>query len=172
MAMWRILSATLAATVLGAAGLAVGQAAKSLGAFDQWAAYSHGAGPALVCYVYGEPQKQEGAYTRRDPTYVQVAHRPRDKAANEISVTAGYAYRKDSEVELEIDGAKFALFTADGAAWARDANTESAIVKALMAGRQMIVKGTSARGTTTTDTYGLKGFTAAINAINSACGVK
>ena len=36
----------------------------------------------------------------------------------------------------------------------------------------MIVRGTSARGTLTADTYSLGGFTAGHEAINKACGVK
>ncbi|MGB1026239.1 MAG: invasion associated locus B family protein, partial [Rhodospirillaceae bacterium] len=36
-------------------------------------------------------------------------------------------------------------------------------------GRDMIVKGTSSRGTVTTDTYSLSGVTAAMNAIDKAC---
>ena len=36
----------------------------------------------------------------------------------------------------------------------------------------MVVKGISSAGTKTTDTYSLKGFTAAHAAINSACGRK
>jgi hypothetical protein len=34
------------------------------------------------------------------------------------------------------------------------------------------VRGTSTRGTKTTDTYSLSGFGAAVNAINTACGIK
>jgi hypothetical protein len=34
------------------------------------------------------------------------------------------------------------------------------------------VHGVSSRGTKTTDTYALAGFTAALNAINQACGMK
>ena len=33
----------------------------------------------------------------------------------------------------------------------------------------MVVKGTSSRGTVTTDTYSLRGFTAAYDAISGAC---
>jgi hypothetical protein len=33
----------------------------------------------------------------------------------------------------------------------------------------MVIKGTSSRGTLTTDTYSLAGFTAAYNAIEQAC---
>ena len=39
-------------------------------------------------------------------------------------------------------------------------------------GRQLIVTGYSSRGTKTTDTYSLAGFTAAYKAIGKACGVK
>jgi hypothetical protein len=36
----------------------------------------------------------------------------------------------------------------------------------------MVVRGQSNRGTKTTDTYSLVGFSAAYQAINQACGVK
>ncbi len=34
----------------------------------------------------------------------------------------------------------------------------------------MVVKGTSSRGTLTTDTYSLTGFSAALQSIDKACG--
>ena len=46
------------------------------------------------------------------------------------------------------------------------------IIKAMRAGNTLVVKGTSSRGTLTTDTYSLKGFTAVHNALNKACGVR
>jgi len=42
----------------------------------------------------------------------------------------------------------------------------------MRAGGELVVKGVSTRGTLTTDTYSLKGFTAAWKAINTACDVK
>lgn len=39
----------------------------------------------------------------------------------------------------------------------------------MKAGRTMIVRGTSTRGTATTDTYSLTGFTAGMKAIDEAC---
>ena len=38
-------------------------------------------------------------------------------------------------------------------------------------GNRMVVKGTSSRGTLTTDTFSLKGFTKAYGAIGKACGL-
>ena len=43
---------------------------------------------------------------------------------------------------------------------------------AMKGGKAMVVKGTSSRGTLTTDTYSLAGFTAAYAAIGKACKVK
>ena len=75
-------------------------------------------------------------------------------------------------MEVEIDGTKFEMFTNNDTAWSRDAQGDAALVKAMRAGQTMIVRGTSARGTLTADTYSLGGFTAGHEAINKACGVK
>ena len=47
-----------------------------------------------------------------------------------------------------------------------------AVVEALAKGKQAVIKGTSARGTATIDTYALSGFTQALAQIDKACGVK
>jgi hypothetical protein len=56
-------------------------------------------------------------------------------------------------------------------AWAPDETADRALVQAMAAGRQMVVRGTSSRGTLTTDTYSLSGFTRAHQEINRACGL-
>jgi hypothetical protein len=43
------------------------------------------------------------------------------------------------------------------------------MVAAMRRGNSLVVEGTSARGTVTTDRYSLSGFTAAHNAISRAC---
>ena len=50
------------------------------------------------------------------------------------------------------------------------ADDDKALVAALRAGSQMTVKGVSSRGNATTDTYSLKGTSAAHAAIGKACG--
>jgi hypothetical protein len=50
-----------------------------------------------------------------------------------------------------------------------DAEGERRLVAAMKGGSTMIVKGTSARGNLTTDTYSLSGVTAAVNRINQLC---
>jgi hypothetical protein len=64
------------------------------------------------------------------------------------------------------------MFTDGSTAWSRDARGDAALVKAMRAGKSMIVTGVSGRGTATKDRYSLAGFTAAHKAINKSCGKK
>lgn len=141
-----------------------------LGVHGDWTAQSDGTGAELVCYVGSAPKTAEGAYTRRGETFVLVSHRPSERVIGEASVTAGYTYKEGLNAQAEIDGKVFLeLMTRGGTAWAADPAADRVLVAAMKAGRQMIVRGTSSRGTLTTDTYSLLGFTAAYAAIDKAC---
>jgi hypothetical protein len=98
-----------------------------------------------------------------------VTHRPAEKSRNVFSVMAGYTYKSDSTVTVTIDGQAFVLFTHNDSAWAPDAATDARLADALRKGSSMVIKGTSSKGTDTTDTYGLKGSGAAFDLINKTC---
>jgi hypothetical protein len=142
---------------------------KSLGTFSNWEAVTFKEGGKTGCYITSVPSKKEGAYTTRDKTYALVTHRPSDKTFNVITVVAGYTYKDNSTVTIKIGNTSFKLFTNKDAAWAPDADTDRKIVQAMIKGQGMVVTGTSARGTKTTDTYSLIGFTKAYRAIADAC---
>ncbi|MEK9683511.1 MAG: invasion associated locus B family protein [Rhodospirillaceae bacterium] len=122
-----------------------------------------------ICFVHGKPKKSSGKYSRRGPTYLQVTFRPKEKIRDEVSVTAGYPYKKDTEVTVEIDGQKKVLFTSEDSAWSYSARDDIALVKEMRGGRELVIKGISKLGTLTTDRYSLIGFTAAYNAVREAC---
>ena len=86
-----------------------------------------------------------------------------------VSFYAGYTLEKGSSVDVRIGSGRFDMFTAADAAWARTKNADAALVRAMIRGAGMVVKGTSRFGTLTTDTYSLRGFTAAYRAISRAC---
>ena len=77
---------------------------------------------------------------------------------------------QNSTVQVKIGGEAFQLFTSEDGAWTANKDEDRRLVKSMVRGNRMIVKGTSSRGTATTDTYSLKGFTAAYNAITESCG--
>ena len=166
-----------AATALFLAATAAASAQPTvLGQFTHWTAFRAEQDGTSVCYIGSLPEKEEGDYTERGKTYVTVALRPSETATGVVTVEAGYPYKKESEVEVVIDGDKrFDLFTRNrpedrkGDAWADDAAEDAALIEAMKAGVRMVVKGRSSRGTLTTDTYSLRGFTRAFNTIAEAC---
>ncbi|MBL6933575.1 MAG: invasion associated locus B family protein [Rhodospirillales bacterium] len=136
-----------------------------------WSAFAVKLEGKPVCYMGSEPTKSEGKYTQRGDVVFLVTHRPADKAIGVINFQTGYTFKEGSDATLIIGDKSFALFTDEGDGWARDAKTDEAIIQAMIKGSQMVVKGVSSRGTQTTDTFSLKGFTAAYKAASKACKV-
>ena len=142
---------------------------KLISAHDAWSAYSFKENGNIVCYMASEPIKAEGNYTRRGKIYALITHRPAEGSRNVFSYITGYPYKEGGNAVLSIDGETFNLFTQDESAWAPDSDMDNRIAQAVRKGSKMTVKGTSSRGTATTDTFSLKGSTAAHDAITKAC---
>lgn len=170
----KILGAIACAFVLGlSANSAHAQNAPQLiDVFSKWEAYTYSEDGQKVCYMGSQPTSAKGDYTQRGKIYVMVTHRPALKLLNEVSFITGYTYKAGSDVDLQIDSKKFKLFTHDDSAWAVNSEEDRKLVSAMKAGSKMVVVGYSSRGTKTTDTYSLSGFTAAYNAISKACNTK
>lgn len=165
-----IFAAALAVT-LGLASNVSAEPTKPLGKHGGWETYAYTEKGEKVCYMISSPTKSQGADKSRATTAVTITHR--GAQTNVFSVLGGYQYKKDSDVELEVGAAKFKLFTQGDGAWARDAATDSAIVKAIFdKASTLVVKGTPAKGAPTVDSYSLQGFTPAYVEIKKACGVK
>ena len=162
--------ALVATVTAGPASLALAQDVKTIDTFKDWTAYTYEERGSTVCYMASQPTKEEGNYSVRGEVYAIVSHRPDENASNVVSFMAGYPFKEKSEVTVVIDGrSRFTLFTHEENAWAYDED-DSRLVAAMRSGSRMVVKGTSQRGTLTTDTYSLMGFTNAHRAISSACG--
>lgn len=145
---------------------------KVLGSHADWHAFTSEEKGGKVCYMASKPQKEEGDYAKRGEVYFLVTHRPAEKSVGVVSVITGYRYKEGSEVKVNIGGHKFVLFTEGNMAFAYDDDDDRALVVALKRGLSMDVQGISIRGTLTTDTYSLSGFTAAYDLIGETCGVK
>jgi invasion protein IalB len=145
------------------------QPPKLIGSYGDWQALTYEENSKPVCYVFSEPAKKQGGYTSRGQVYALVTNRPVDKKLNVVTIVAGYAYKEDSDAILQIGEQKFTLFTREDKAWAPTDEDDAKIVEALKKGTDMVVHGTSSKGTETIDTYSLIGFSKAFDAIGSAC---
>lgn len=153
---------------IGLATTASAQEPQVIGTFRDWKAYVYQSGSQKVCYMASSPKKAEGNYSSRGKIWMLVTRRspgPKDV----VSVITGYNYKADSGVRVAVGTREFSLFTQGDTAWTRQASDDAAMVAAMKAGVDMVVFGTSERGTDTRDTYSLLGFTAAYDAISQAC---
>jgi hypothetical protein len=148
------------------------EAPKKIGEYDDWSAYVFVEGADnKVCYMVSQPKTEEGDYTQRGDVFALVTHRPAENSRNVFSYIAGYSYKPDSEVTLTVGNQNFTLFTEGESAWTPDQATDNKLTEAIRRGNSFAVKGVSARGTRTTDKFGLKGSSAAYKAISEECGM-
>lgn len=163
---------TLVAALAGgwtAAAKAQEEGTEDLGVFKDWAARKFEEKGKPVCTMFSQPIKSEGDYSKRGEVYIFVTHRPAANRTNEVSVKIGYTFKTETPVVVRIGNAEFELFSEDDFAWAEDSKEDEKLVRAMRAGSTMEVEGVSSRGTKTTDTYSLSGFSAANNKITEAC---
>jgi len=158
--------AAFAVLALGAAGVAAQEPAM-IGTFNDWTAWQYMEGRNRVCYIASSPLDKQPRNVNRGDVYVHVAHKPGIR--DEVSVTNGYTFEANNVVSVTIDATEFKLFTKDDTAWTYTKDDDARMARAMAAGNRMIVKGKSNRGTETTDTYSLSGFTAAKAAIDRTC---
>jgi len=140
-----------------------------IGTYGDWSAHSFMEGGNKVCYMVSQPKKAEGNYSQRGDIFALVTHRPAEKTKNVFSYITGYTYKDGSDVTVSVDNTKFTLFTQKDMAWTPDQNSDDRLTEALRKGTNMIVKGTSSRGTLTTDSFSLKGSGKAYEAITKEC---
>jgi invasion protein IalB len=161
------------AFILDAAERALGQdeQPRLLGQYADWGAYTATPGGKKVCFVLAKPKssKTEPAGRKRDPAYLFISTRPAENVRNEVSVTIGYPFKTSSDATAEIGTAKFDMYTLNDGAWIKNVAEEARMVEAMRKGSDLVIKGTSGRGTVSTDQFSLKGLTEALNRADQEC---
>lgn len=155
--------------LLSLAPAAAAQEPQALATYKDWSAFAYADDKGRTCFVASQPKDSRGNYTQRGDVWALVTHRSPGRERDRLSILAGYRYLEGAPVTVTIGDATFSLFTEDETAWANSNEDERALVAAMKAGVDMIVKGQSWRPTATTDRFSLLGFTAAYEAISAAC---
>ena len=136
----------------------------------QWRAHSYMRDGTKVCYMHAKPAKSKGNYKRRGAPNVMVTRRQGSRTTEEVSVTSGYPYPEGKAVKVTIDGRQFNFDLTHGEhAWVSDEAADATVVKAMIRGREMKVRGVSLKNTYSEDSYSLIGFTKIHDAIIRAC---
>ena len=154
-----------------AAAVAGGAEPTLIGQFGTWGAYTATPNGTKVCFALAKPSasKTNPPNRPRDPAYAFVSTRPAEKVTNEVSIMIGYALKPGSESSLEVGGASYAMYTQGDGLWIKNAAEEERMVEAMRKAAEVTVKGMSAKGTETTDTFSLKGLAQALDRLAQDC---
>ena len=155
-----------------AAAAAAGGAEPTLiGQFGTWGAYTATPNGKKVCFALAKPSssKTNPPNRPRDPAYAFVSTRPAEKVVNEVSIMIGYTLKPGSESTLEVGGGSYAMYTQGDGLWIKNAAEEERMVDAMRKAADVTVKGVSAKGTETVDTFSLKGLAQALDRLAQDC---
>jgi hypothetical protein len=142
-----------------------------LGQYGDWGAYAASPGGKKICFAIAKPATSEvsPAGKTRNPPYMFIASRPADKVSNEVSIIIGYPFKPNSDATIAVGSSSFALYTLQDGAWIKKATEEAQLLEAMRSGQNAVLKGTSAKGTRSTDIFSLKGLAQAVDRTNQDC---
>jgi invasion protein IalB len=98
-----------------------------------------------------------------------VSSRPAEKVKDEVSIIFGYGLKPNADASVQISGANYQMYTQADGAWVKNAAEETRLVDAMRKSQDLTVKGTSAKGTASTDVYSLKGLPQALDRVGQEC---
>ena len=137
---------------------------------SNWKAHSFVRDGSRVCYMHAKPAKSVGNFKRRGAPNVMVTRRQGTRTTEEVSVTSGYPYPEGKPVKVTIDGRQYNFDLTHGEhAWVSDESADATLIKAMVRGRELTVRGVSLKNTYSEDRYSLIGFTKIHDAIVRAC---
>lgn len=159
------------------AGSAMAQESQNVvGSNTDWYVFEE-QNPSKQCWVVSSPKETVNTdaqgrikSVRRGDIMLFVSYAPANKVDGQVSFAGGYPFASGSEVDLNISGTVFKLFTDGETAWAPSSEEDAKIISAMKRGASAVLTGRSARGTVTKDTFSLLGFTASVEDAGKRCG--
>jgi hypothetical protein len=144
---------------------------KSIGTFEDWTAATNTEAGQTICYAFVRAGHSTPATLKRGEALLTVTQRPGGRDA--VAITAGFTLPANAVVAVTVGttALEFAApsLTARSSAYARDGH---AAAVAFGHGTQVTARLPASKNAAVVDTFSLKGFTRAYEAINKACPPK
>lgn len=136
---------------------------KPIGTFEEWTAATHEESGQTVCYAFTRAANSTPVLPGRSKPVLTVTERPAGRDA--VAISAGFRYGPGAEVTVQVEQTALSFYTSGSSAFAREGG---AAVATFRKGRQVIARSPGPRGQVV-DTFSLRGFNQAYDAINKAC---
>ena len=136
----------------------------AIGRFEDWTAATNKAAGQTECYAFTRATSSVPALPGRGDVVLTVTERPGGRDA--VAISVGFAYAPGAVAAVAAEAATFDFYTAGRSAFARDGH---AVALAFQRARQVQARSPGPQRKVVTDSFGLRGFTAAYAAIQKAC---
>ena len=141
------------------------QARDPLGVFGEWGAFRDS--KPNRCFAIAEPQERARKDGRR--AFASVAIWPSRALNSQFHTRLRKNRKRQTPVELAIGAVRFRLVAGIADAWAPDARTDAAIVRAMRSGEWMRITARDTNNKPFGDSYALRGAATAIDAVILGC---
>jgi hypothetical protein len=138
-----------------------------IGTFEDWTAATHQEAGQPVCYAFTRAQSSMPAVAGRGDVILTVTQRVSGRDA--VAIEAGFPYAPNATVTVQADQTGLDFYTHPSRPRAAFARNGHDAVKAFRAAGRAIARSPGPHEATVTDTFSLKGFSAAYDAISKAC---
>ncbi len=135
--------------------------------FQDWSIYKVKRFDKTICYMLSIPIEKKGDKFRRAESYFLVSDLIND--ANEIMVSSGFYYKKNSDIEISFGPKKFYLFSHESRGWAYDKNDDIDLIKEMQKNEEFVITSFSDAGKIAIDKYSLIGFRQAYFKLKEIC---
>lgn len=120
------------------------------------------------CYVMSVPKSSKTNYTGDREAYVSISRFEHERR-EEVSISAGFQYKINSNIYSLIGKEDFELFTRGSSAWFDRATKDKRFIQKMLDNDSIKVRSDSAIGSYAVDTYSLKGFARAYKRMKDLC---
>ncbi|CAH2600448.1 conserved exported protein of unknown function [Rhodovastum atsumiense] len=140
---------------------------KAIGKFDDWTAATTAEGGQTICYAFVRAERSSPAVPGRGDVILTVTQRAVGRDA--VAISAGFTYPARAAVTVQADQTALDFYTAGRSAFAREGGKAVATFEKA---RQVTARSPGPKNAPVVDTFSLKGFGKAYDAISKACPPK
>jgi len=127
------------------------------------------------CWIVSKPTKSvntrggKPVVVKRSDIRFFITYLPKSGVKGEVSYTGGYPFKPDTPIKLTVGAASYNMYPDGEYAWPESSTVDRKIRTSMQRGATAVVDAQSARGTKTSDTFSLVGFTAALAEAEKRC---
>ena len=118
------------------------------------------------CYIGSSPINSDIPEDKKRGDVYILVYRINNNPDAIVQINSGYPYKAEEPVIVKIDKQNYEFYSEEDSAWTENDKT---VIYAMQKGLDLVVTGTSSRGTKTNDSYTLNGFTKAYKKLNNDC---